>query len=139
MPHINDLPTIVLRQILCHVAATPADTLRLWKSKLPLLAVSRAWTKLAQPFVLNHVYVEAFGACANSGPFAGAPSNDMCIGWISNAELLISRHCVLMARRLTIEIAYGNTLSHLEHVALDILKLDCVDWMHINLLTVIGA
>ncbi|KAJ2741370.1 transporter [Coemansia sp. BCRC 34301] len=136
MPHMNDLPSVILTRILYHVAATPAKTLFWWKNKLPLLAVCRAWTKLAQPFVLNHIYVQAFGICAKSESSTSAPSFDTCIGWTSNAELLISRYCVLMARRLTIEIVSGTTLNHLSHIALDILKLDRVDWMNINTLTI---
>ncbi|KAJ2746704.1 hypothetical protein GGI20_001125 [Coemansia sp. BCRC 34301] len=137
MSHINDLPTSVLTQILYHAAGTSSVTLSWWRSKLPLLAVCQAWTKLAQPFVFNHVYVEAFKTHTRSEPSAGASSSDAYIGWRSNAELLISRHCFLLARRLTIEIDYAITPNHLHNIALDILKLDCVDWMHINTLAVV--
>ncbi|KAJ2746804.1 hypothetical protein GGI20_001035 [Coemansia sp. BCRC 34301] len=139
MPHINDLPTVVLRKILYHAAATSADTLFSWKSKLPLLAVCQTWTTLALPFIFNHVYVEAFGACDNSESSVEAPGFDACIGWTSNAELFISRHCFLLARQLTIDMLYGITPYQLRHIALDILKLDWVDWMHINSLTIVSS
>ncbi|KAJ2742893.1 hypothetical protein GGI20_004153 [Coemansia sp. BCRC 34301] len=125
-------------KILYHAAATPATTLQLWKKKLPLLSVCRSWTKLAQPFVLDHVFIEVFEAC-DAGEFEDrAPSNDEYLGWRSNAELLILRHCFLLARQLTIEMASGTTLNHLERIALGILKLDRVDWMNINTLIVVG-
>ncbi|KAJ2871978.1 hypothetical protein GGH93_004385, partial [Coemansia aciculifera] len=55
--------------------------------------------------------------------------------WTSNAELFITRGCVLKAQCLNIELAYDVTSDHLNHIALDILKLDRVDWQNINSLT----
>ncbi|KAJ2830545.1 hypothetical protein FBU31_002467, partial [Coemansia sp. 'formosensis'] len=56
--------------------------------------------------------------------------------WTSNIELIISRGCILMARRLTIELSDILTPESLRSIALEILKLDCVDWQHINALTI---
>ncbi|KAJ2034311.1 hypothetical protein H4S03_005062 [Coemansia sp. S3946] len=46
--------------------------------------------------------------------------------------LLISRGCVLRALRLTIQLSYNVTPDHIRIIALEILKLDRVDWQHIN-------
>ncbi|KAJ2457195.1 hypothetical protein GGF42_002828, partial [Coemansia sp. RSA 2424] len=134
MPHINDLPVDVHWQILYWAAATPAKRLSEWKLRLPLVAICRAWTKLAQPLVFHHVYVEYVEASAKGNSSANAPSDDTCAYWISNAELLIARQCTLMARCLTIDIVDYATPDYLRHIALDILQLDRVDWMYINTL-----
>ncbi|KAJ2910371.1 hypothetical protein GGI21_000938 [Coemansia aciculifera] len=139
MTHINDLltyPDNILELVLYKAAATPVDSLADWKSMLPLLAVCRAWTKLAQPFVFSHVIIE-FPTARFGGYFAYPQNDDDCTGWKSNAELIISSHCILMARRLTIHLPGICTPSHLRHIALDILQLDRVDWMHINTLNII--
>ncbi|KAJ2813497.1 hypothetical protein H4S07_000649 [Coemansia furcata] len=134
MPHINDLPAAVLTQILYKATAFSAKTLSEWKANLPLVAVCRAWTELAQPFVFYHVYVElASSPWSEILPFAYSNTYPF---WTSNAELIISRGCVLMARRLTIELADILTPECLQSIALEILKLDCVDWQHINALTI---
>ncbi|KAJ2868530.1 hypothetical protein GGH94_000062 [Coemansia aciculifera] len=127
MPHINDLPATVLRLILYQAAATPAPTLSLWKAKLPLLAVCRSWAKLAIGAVFYHVYVEF--------TVMSASKFNAILIWSSNAELFISRRCVLMARGLTLEWLGHVTLDYLHYIALEILKLDRVDWQHINSLT----
>ncbi|KAJ2891840.1 hypothetical protein IWW38_003453 [Coemansia aciculifera] len=140
--HINDFPTSpynVLELILYMAASPPANTLAEWKSKLPLVAVCRAWTMLAQPFVFNHVFVEVLKMCTNREPYTRLPANETCIGWTSNAELFIPRHCVLMATRLSLAQPQYITPDHLKHIALDILKLDRVGWMHINSLAVVEA
>ncbi|KAJ1670740.1 hypothetical protein GGF38_001308, partial [Coemansia sp. RSA 25] len=134
MPHINDLPVDVHWQILYWAAATPAKRLSEWKLKLPLVAVCRAWTKLAQPLIFYHVYVESVQTCDHDEPFTGASCNVACTVWTSNAELLIARQCTLMARRLTIDMVDSATPGYLRHIALDILQLDRVDWMYINTL-----
>ncbi|KAJ2018223.1 hypothetical protein GGI14_002449 [Coemansia sp. S680] len=130
MPDISDLPKNILAQILYYVAASPITILYEWKYKLPLLAVCRKWTKLAINIVFNQVYVELAispGSLLSAYPF-----------WTSNAELLISRGYVLAARRLTIEFPDKITPECLQRIALEILKLDCVDWQHINALTITG-
>ncbi|KAJ2744852.1 hypothetical protein GGI20_002620 [Coemansia sp. BCRC 34301] len=43
-----------------------------------------------------------------------------------------------MARQLTIAMLYDKTFNHLRHIALKILELERIDWMHINTLTVVG-
>ncbi|KAJ2461320.1 hypothetical protein GGF42_000263 [Coemansia sp. RSA 2424] len=133
MPHINDLPVDVIWWILYWAAATPAKRLSEWKQKLPLVAVCREWTKLAQPFVFSHVYVESVQKCDDE-PLTDASSNATSIVWTSNAELLISRQCTLMAGRLTLRMVEFVTPGHLRRIALDILQLDHVDWMYINTL-----
>ncbi|KAJ2062600.1 hypothetical protein GGI17_002294 [Coemansia sp. S146] len=127
MPHIDTLPVAVLAQILFKAAATPAKNLFQWKAKLPLLAVCRTWTKLAIDFVFCQVYVEV---AASRGSYSKARPL-----WTSNAELLISRGCVLAARRLKIEWLPQTTPDHLRLVVLELLKLDCVDWQRIYSLT----
>ncbi|KAJ2840463.1 hypothetical protein FBU31_000393 [Coemansia sp. 'formosensis'] len=124
MPDINDLPEDVLEQILLKAAATPAKTLAKWKAKLPLLAVCRTWTKLAIGAVFNQVYVELLYSPDNS------------YMWTSNANLYISRGCVLMAQSLVIEWEDEATIDHLRFIVLDVLKLDRVDWQLINTLTI---
>ncbi|KAJ2885358.1 hypothetical protein H4R27_001438 [Coemansia aciculifera] len=127
MTHISDLPNNVLELILFKAAATPAYRLYEWKYKLPLLAVCRIWTKLAIGAVFNQVYVE----------FATTLRYylDAHLLWTSNADLFISRGCMLMARRLTIEWEEIVTPGCLQRIVLDILKLDRVDWQRINSLT----
>ncbi|KAJ2115948.1 hypothetical protein IW146_001908 [Coemansia sp. RSA 922] len=127
MRHISDLPNKVLELILFKAAATPSSRLHEWKYKLPLLAVCRVWTKLVIGAVFNHVYVE----------FATALRYhlDTHLLWTSNADLFISRGCMLMARRLTIEWEEMVTPACLQRIVLDILNLDRVDWQHINSLT----
>ncbi|KAJ2458980.1 hypothetical protein GGF42_001737 [Coemansia sp. RSA 2424] len=137
MSRINDLPVAVLWRILYWVAATPAKSLFWWKSKLPLLAVCRLWTKLAQPLVFSHVYIELFEGCSVSDAFVNDSSKGSCIAWKSNAELLIARRCTLLAQRLTMEITDCSTTDYLRRIALDVLQLDHVDWMHINTLTTV--
>ncbi|KAJ2869144.1 hypothetical protein GGH93_006249, partial [Coemansia aciculifera] len=56
--------------------------------------------------------------------------------WTSNAELLISRGCILAARRLTIEWSYRATPDDLRFIVLKLLRLDRVDWQHIYSLTI---
>ncbi|KAJ2253839.1 hypothetical protein GGI13_002485, partial [Coemansia sp. RSA 455] len=124
MPHIHDLHRDVLTQILYKAVAAPAKNLSEWKTKLPLLAVCRKWTKLALNFVFYQVYVEL--------PRVPGPSLDAHFLWTSNAELFISRRCVLKAIRLTIELSYHIFPDQLRRIALDILKLDRVDWQSIN-------
>ncbi|KAJ2748880.1 hypothetical protein GGI19_005926 [Coemansia pectinata] len=136
MVHINDLPDNVLELILYHAAATLEKTLSEWKAKLPLVAVCRSWTKLAQGFVFHQVYVELTTSQWSSIlPFAYSNTRPL---WTSNAELVISRGCILKARRLTIELADRTTPECLHSIALDILQLDRVDWQKINALTVTG-
>ncbi|KAJ2333630.1 hypothetical protein GGI00_002237, partial [Coemansia sp. RSA 2681] len=133
MPHINDLPVDIIWWILFWTIAPPAKPVKRlseWKLKLPLIAVCREWTKLAQPFVFNHVYVESVQKCDDE-PLTDASSNATSIVWTSNAELLIARQCTLMASRLTIRMVEFVTPDYLRHIALDILQLDRVDWMHI--------
>ncbi|KAJ2733690.1 hypothetical protein IW152_002873 [Coemansia sp. BCRC 34962] len=67
------------------------------------------------------------GSSLNSRPF-----------WTSNAELFISRRCLLTAKRLTIELADVVTPECLRRIALEVLKLDKVDWQHINALAITG-
>ncbi|KAJ2431559.1 hypothetical protein GGF41_000490 [Coemansia sp. RSA 2531] len=100
MLNINDLPVVVLAQILHKAAATPAKTLSEWKTKLPLVAVCRTWAVLTVGAVFDQVYVE--------------PVRSQDFLWTSNAELLISRECVSMARRLTLEWSYRTTPDHLQ-------------------------
>ncbi|KAJ2754101.1 hypothetical protein GGI19_002652 [Coemansia pectinata] len=127
MPHINDLPAAVLAQILSKAVATPVKHLSEWKAKLPLLAVCRKWTELVQGLVFNQVYVEL--------PELPDSILSAHLLWTSNAELFITRGCVLKAQRLKIELSYDVTSDHLRLIALDILKLDRVDWQRINSLT----
>ncbi|KAJ2879314.1 hypothetical protein H4R27_005384, partial [Coemansia aciculifera] len=108
-------------------AATPAKNLSEWKAKLPLLAVCRTWTELALNFVFYQVFVEL--------PELPDSTSSAHFLWTSNAEMFITRGCVLKAQCLKIELSYGATSDHLNHIALDILKLDCVDWQNINSLT----
>ncbi|KAJ1820398.1 hypothetical protein LPJ60_003228, partial [Coemansia sp. RSA 2675] len=137
MSHINGLPPSVLAQILFKAALPLAGGLDDWKEKLPLLAVCRAWKKLAETFVLNQVFVKVSEACTNYDP----PINDLThsahVAWTSNAELIISRNCMLNAKQMTIEMPHSFTCDHLRHVVLGILKLDCVGWPHINTLSII--
>ncbi|KAJ2261816.1 hypothetical protein GGI01_002009 [Coemansia sp. RSA 376] len=125
MVRINDLPNNVLRLILYYAGATLGETLYQWKAKLPLVAVCRTWTKLAQDFVFHEVYVEVDDSHSHSRP-----------SWTSNAKLIISRGCILKARRLTISLAYLITPECLQTIALELLQLDCVDWQHVNALTI---
>ncbi|KAJ2837647.1 hypothetical protein FBU31_001096, partial [Coemansia sp. 'formosensis'] len=130
MACISDLPQDILAQILFEAAATPTTLLFEWKYKLPLLAVCRKWTKLAIGIVFSEVYVELTipqGSSLNDHP-----------AWTSNAELLILRGCILAARRLTIELADIVAPVCLQNIALETLKLDRVDWQHINSLTITG-
>ncbi|KAJ2034663.1 hypothetical protein H4S03_004829, partial [Coemansia sp. S3946] len=124
MVHINDLHRDVLAQILYLAVAAPAKNLSEWKAKLPLLGVCRKWTELALGFVFYQVFVEL--------PELSGPSLGAHFLWTSNAELLISRRCVLKALRLAIELPYCITADQLRFIALEILKLDRVDWQHIN-------
>ncbi|KAJ2018221.1 hypothetical protein GGI14_002447 [Coemansia sp. S680] len=124
MVHINDLHRDVLAQILYLAVAAPAKNLSEWKVKLPLLGVCRKWTELALGFVFYQVFVEL--------PELSGPSLGTHFLWTSNAELLISRRCVLKALRLAIELPYCITADQLRFIALEILKLDRVDWQHIN-------
>ncbi|KAJ2071324.1 hypothetical protein GGH13_003432 [Coemansia sp. S155-1] len=124
MAHINDLDKNVLAQILYKAVAAPAKNLSEWKAKLPLLAVCRKWTELALSFVFYQVFVEL--------PKLPGPSLDAHFLWTSNVELLISRGCVLRALCLTIQLPYDVTPDHIRIIALEILKLDRVDWQHIN-------
>ncbi|KAJ2097905.1 hypothetical protein GGI09_003584 [Coemansia sp. S100] len=124
MVHINDLHRDVLAQILYKAVAAPAKNLSEWKVKLPLLGVCRKWTELALSFVFYQVFVEL--------PELPGPSLDAHFLWTSNAELLISRRCVLRALRLTIQLPYDVTPDHIRIIALEILKLDRVDWQHVN-------
>ncbi|KAJ2825206.1 hypothetical protein GGI24_003225 [Coemansia furcata] len=137
MAHINDLPAAVLSQILFKATAISAKTLSEWKANLHLVAVCRAWTELAQPFVFYSVYVElASSSSSDMLPFAYSNTRSF---WVSNAELIISRGCILMARRLTIGLPDILTTECLQNIALEILKLDRVDWQHINALTITGG
>ncbi|KAJ2342109.1 hypothetical protein GGH92_005522, partial [Coemansia sp. RSA 2673] len=124
MAHINDLPAPVLARIISKAADTPALTLSQWKTKLPILAVCRAWTKQAIGAVFNQVYVEVTAL-----PLSSLIARPLCT---SNAELFISRGCVLAARRLTIEWLLQTTPDHLHFIVLEVLKLDRVDWQNIN-------
>ncbi|KAJ2053982.1 hypothetical protein IW146_001032 [Coemansia sp. RSA 922] len=136
MARINDLPNNVLRLILYYAAATPANRLSEWKSKLPLVAVCRRWSKLAQNLVFYRVYVELTTSPWSSIlPFAYSNTRPF---WTSNAELLISRGCILAASCLTIELADRITPKCLRSIALEILRLDRVDWQRINALTITG-
>ncbi|KAJ2885430.1 hypothetical protein H4R27_001399 [Coemansia aciculifera] len=136
MVHINDFPVAVLAQILYKAAATSASRLSEWKTKLPLVAVCRRWTKLAQGLVFYQVYVEL--ATSSFSPILSFAYSNTRPFWTSNAELLISRECLLAARRLTIELADRVTPECLHSIALEILQLDRVDWQHINTLTITG-
>ncbi|KAJ2754100.1 hypothetical protein GGI19_002651 [Coemansia pectinata] len=127
MPHINSFPKNVLARILYEAVATPAKNLSKWKAKLPLLAVCRTWTELALSLVFYQVFVEL--------PELPDSTSSAHFLWTSNAELLITRGCVLKAQRLTIELSDEVTSDHLRLIALDILKLDRVDWQRINSLT----
>ncbi|KAJ2863142.1 hypothetical protein GGH94_003806 [Coemansia aciculifera] len=152
MAHINDLPDKVLELILYYAVATLEKTLSEWKAKLPLVAVCRAWTKLAQGFVFYQVYVELTtpphsrlypASTLPLNPKLHFPHEYMLARsprpfLTSNAELLISRGCILAARRLTIELADRITPECLHSIALEILQLDRVDWQHINALTITG-
>ncbi|KAJ2053986.1 hypothetical protein IW146_001028 [Coemansia sp. RSA 922] len=125
MARINDLSDEVLGLILYYAAATPANRLSEWKAKLPLVAVCRRWSKLAVATVFYEVYVEF-----NTPYSITRPS------WTSNAELVISRRCILKSRRLTISLADRISPECLRTIALELLQLDCVDWQHINALTI---
>ncbi|KAJ2062599.1 hypothetical protein GGI17_002293 [Coemansia sp. S146] len=127
MPHINSLHKNDLAQILYMAAATPAKNLSEWKAKLPLLAVCRTWTELVQGFVFYQVFVEL--------PELPDSTSSAHLLWTSNAELFITRGCVLKAQRLRLELSYDVTSDHLRFISLDILKLDRVDWQNINSLT----
>ncbi|KAJ2053985.1 hypothetical protein IW146_001029 [Coemansia sp. RSA 922] len=134
MARINDLPNNILRLILYYAAATPANRISEWKAKLPLVAVCRRWSKLAQNLVFYRVYVELTTSPWSSIlPFAYSNTRPF---WTSNAELLISRGCILAARCLTIELADRITSECLRTIALELLQLDRVDWQHINILTI---
>ncbi|KAJ1912101.1 hypothetical protein GGI13_000469 [Coemansia sp. RSA 455] len=136
MARINDLSKEALAQILYYAAATPANRLSEWKAKLPLVAVCRRWSKLAQNLVFYRVYVELTTSPWSSIlPFAYSNTRPF---WTSNAELLISRGCILAAGCLTIELADRITSECLRSIALEILQLDRVDWQHINTLTITG-
>ncbi|KAJ2431160.1 hypothetical protein GGF41_000672 [Coemansia sp. RSA 2531] len=136
MARINDLPNNVLRLILYYAAATPANRISEWKAKLPLVAVCRRWSKLAQNLVFYQVYVELTTSPWSSIlPFAYSNTRPF---WTSNAELLISRGCILAASCLTIELADRITPKCLRSIALEILRLDRVDWQRINALTITG-
>ncbi|KAJ2859260.1 hypothetical protein GGH94_006200 [Coemansia aciculifera] len=124
MAHINSLPKNVLAQILYMAAATPAKNLSEWKAKLPLLAVCRTWTELALSFVFYQVFVEL--------PELPDSTSSAHFLWTSNAEMFITRGCVLKAQCLNIELAYDVTSDQLRFIALDVLKLDRVDWQRIN-------
>ncbi|KAJ2864425.1 hypothetical protein GGH94_002930 [Coemansia aciculifera] len=138
MPHINDLPAAVLAQILYKAADTPASRLSGWKTKLPLLAVCRAWAKLAIGAVFNQVCVELFDACPHCDPPLVALPYASNLTLTSNAELFISRDCTLVARRLKVELADCVSLDHLHYIVQNTLKLENVDWMYINTLTITG-
>ncbi|KAJ2116881.1 hypothetical protein GGI01_002793 [Coemansia sp. RSA 376] len=125
MARINDLPNNVLGLILYYAAATLDKTLYVWKAKLPLVAVCRTWTKLAQDIVFYQVYVETKATHSTTHP-----------SWTSNAKLIISRGCILKARRLTIRLANLITLECLRTIALELLELDRVDWQYVNSLTI---
>ncbi|KAJ2116883.1 hypothetical protein IW146_001188 [Coemansia sp. RSA 922] len=136
MARINDLSREALAQILYYAAATPANRLSEWKAKLPLVAVCRRWSKLAQNLVFYRVYVELTTSPWSSIlPFAYSNTRPF---WTSNAELLISRGCILEANCLTIELADRITPECLHSIALEILQLDRVDWQRINALTITG-
>ncbi|KAJ2243541.1 hypothetical protein GGI13_006564, partial [Coemansia sp. RSA 455] len=124
MSDINNLPAAVLGQILFRASATPAKNLSEWKTKLPILAVCRKWTELALGFVFRQVYVEVTAL-----PLSSLIARPL---YTSNAELFISRGCVLAARRLTIEWLLQTTPDHLHFIVLEVLKLDRVDWQNIN-------
>ncbi|KAJ2053981.1 hypothetical protein IW146_001033 [Coemansia sp. RSA 922] len=137
MARINDLSREALAQILYYAAATPANRISEWKAKLPLVAVCRRWSKLAQNLVFYRVYVELTTSPWSSiFPFAYSNTRPF---WTSNAELLISRGCILAARCLTIELADRITSECLRSIALEILQLDRVDWQHINILTIASS
>ncbi|KAJ2058911.1 hypothetical protein GGI17_004739 [Coemansia sp. S146] len=138
MPHINDLPAAVLVQILYKAVDPPANRLFEWKTKLPLLAVCRAWAKLAIGAVFNQVYVELFNACPNCDPPMVVLAYASNLTLISNAELFISRDCTLVAGRLKVELAACVSPDHLHYIVRNILKLENVDWMYINTLTITG-
>ncbi|KAJ2431162.1 hypothetical protein GGF41_000674 [Coemansia sp. RSA 2531] len=127
MARINDLPNNILGLILYYAAATPDRMLHVWKAKLPLVAVCRTWTKLAVATVFCEVYVEVDDTFSNNRP-----------SWTSNAGFLISRGCILKAMHLTIRLVDHITPECLRTIALEILQLDCVDWQHINALTISG-
>ncbi|KAJ2869840.1 hypothetical protein GGH93_006032 [Coemansia aciculifera] len=84
-------------------AATPAKNLSEWKAKLPLLAVCRTWTELALSFVFYQVFVEL--------PELPDSTSSAHFLWTSNAELFITRGCVLKAQCLNIELAYIKVLE----------------------------
>ncbi|KAJ2029012.1 hypothetical protein GGI08_006589 [Coemansia sp. S2] len=136
MAHISDLPAPVLAQILYMAADTPPLTLSQWKIKLPLLAVCRAWAKLAIGAVFNQVYVELFNVCPHCGPPMVAFVCVSNLTLASNAELFISRGCMILARRLKIELADRATTDHLLYVVQNTLKLKDIDWMYINTLAI---
>ncbi|KAJ2827216.1 hypothetical protein FBU31_003225 [Coemansia sp. 'formosensis'] len=101
MAHINSLPENIIAQILFYAAATSAiNNLSEWKHKLPLLAVSPAWSKLAISVVFNQVYVEHSDVCPHCTPPTDALADDTRSTITSNANLFISRGCTLLARRL---------------------------------------
>ncbi|KAJ2411277.1 hypothetical protein GGI10_004345, partial [Coemansia sp. RSA 2530] len=135
MSHIYNLPSSVLAQILFKAALPLAGNLHEWKERLPLLAVCKAWTKLAETFVLNQVIVEVSDACTCYDTLTETHAHSSHIAWTSNAELIISRKCMIIAKRLTIELPPGITYDHLQRIVLGVLKLDRVDWLSINTLS----
>ncbi|KAJ2751494.1 hypothetical protein GGI19_004445 [Coemansia pectinata] len=136
MPHINDLPATIIAHILYKAALTPAKRLSEWKEKLPLLAVCREWVKLAEFFVFDRIFVEVSEACTSFDTPIDESTHSAHVSWTSNAELIISRNCILKAKRLTIEMSSHTTLDHLKHIVLGILQLDHVDWLRINTLSI---
>ncbi|KAJ2411245.1 hypothetical protein GGI10_004359, partial [Coemansia sp. RSA 2530] len=139
MSHINSLPLSVLAQILYEAALPPASRLHEWKEKLPLLAVCSAWTKLAETFVPNRVFVEVSETCTfKCGPIGKftPDAHSTHMAWTSNAELVISRSCMLNAKRVSIEVPLGIICDNLRHIVFGILKLDHVDWPGIDTLSV---
>ncbi|KAJ2768289.1 hypothetical protein GGI18_005620, partial [Coemansia linderi] len=126
----------VLARILYEAALPPVGKLHEWKKKLSLLAVCQAWTRLAETFVLNHVFVEVSEACTCYDISSDISTHSTHVAWTSNAELIISRNCMLNTKRLTIELPEGATLDHLRHIVLGVLHLDRVDWPHVNTLSI---
>ncbi|KAJ2026223.1 hypothetical protein GGI06_000256 [Coemansia sp. S85] len=139
MSHINSLPLSVLAQILRKAALPLAGSLHVWKEKLPLLAVCRAWAKLAEPFVFSQAFVEILEACDYKyGLYEELKpdTHSTLVAWTSNAELVISRNCMLMTKRLEIWMPSDITCDNLQHLVLGTLKLDHVDWTHVNTLSI---
>ncbi|KAJ2412013.1 hypothetical protein GGI10_003938, partial [Coemansia sp. RSA 2530] len=135
MSHINNLPSRILVQILYKAALPLAGDLHEWKEKLPLLAVCKVWAKLAETFVLNQVFAEISDACTRYDSLYEKHVHSTHVAWTSNAELIISRSFMIMAKRLTIEMPKGITYDHLQRIVLGVLKLDRVDWPSINTLS----